>query len=175
MRRKLAKLSDREAASNRNLDELTQTDGILGSNDHNCFVQNEAGENAFDLRLLAPMTLTPSEQLSYEFINCLHIQYPSYSLEIIGAFAWKIPERFGSSAALDDVAACMLASHAAIVRGSSPSLRINPILYARALRSVRRAIDDQSEWKSSNTLCAVLLLHRIEVSHTLFQRSCVQV
>src|SRR5947208_3534276 len=63
VRRKLAKLSDREAASNPDLDGLTQTDGIPGSNGHNCFVQNEAGENAFDLRLLAPMTLTPSEQL----------------------------------------------------------------------------------------------------------------
>jgi hypothetical protein len=173
--RKLAKLSDRETAGNPDLDELTQTDGIPSSNDRKCSVQNEAGENAFDLRLLAPMTLTPSEQLSYEFINCLHIQDPSYSLKIIGAFVWQIPERSGSSAALDDVTACMLASHAAIVRGSSPSLRINPILYTRALWSVRQALDDQSEWKSSNTLCAVLLLHRIEVSHTLFQWSCVRV
>ena len=163
MRRKLAKLSDRETASNLNLDELTLTQ------------PDDAGQNAFDLNLLTPMTLTPSEQLAYEFINSLHIQCPSYSLKIIGAFVWQIPERFGSSAALDDVAACMLASHAAIVRGSGPSSRINSMLYARALRSVHQAINDQKEWKSSNTLCAVLLLHRIEVSHTLFQQSCVRV
>ncbi|KIM93552.1 hypothetical protein OIDMADRAFT_184715 [Oidiodendron maius Zn] len=122
----------------------------------------KVGRGAFDLLLQATMNLTPSNQLCCAFLDCLHTQPPAYNLEIIGSFAWQIPQRFGLSDALDDVAACMMASHMAIVRGASQFSRINPKLYTRALRSVYSALEDPNECRSSNTLCAILLLQRIE-------------
>jgi hypothetical protein len=128
------------------------------------FAAGEIG-GEFPLQLLTQtsVTPTPSEELARAFYNCLEHKTTAYSLKVIGAFAWQLPQRFGSSTALDDVAMCMLASHNAIVRGACPSSRIDPKLYNRALRSVQDAINSPDEWGSSNTLCAILLLQRIEV------------
>jgi hypothetical protein len=132
-------------------------------------LHREVGQGAFGLLLQATMNLAPSDQLCRAFLDSLQMHPPAHNLQVIGVFAWEMPRRFGWSDALDNVAACMLASHAAIVRGASSSSRINPKLYSRALSSVYAAIADPNEWSSSNTLCAILLLQRIEVRDIYFQ------
>lgn len=143
--------------------DSTQLNGLLASATSQLAVTNELRERARAFPLQAILNLTPSERLSHAFFSCLYDQIPRYNLSIIGPFASQIPMRLGSSAALDAAAACMLASHSAIVRGAAPLSRINPKLYTNALRCVQCALDDPKEWKSSNTLCAILLLQRIEV------------
>ena len=132
-------------------------------------LHRDVGQGAFDLLLQATMNLAPSDQLCRAFLDSLQMHPQAYNLQVIGAFAWEMPRRFGSSDALDNVAACMLASHRAIVRGASSSSRIDPKMYSRALSSVYAAISDPNQWSSSNTLCAILLLQRIEVGVIYFQ------
>lgn len=117
------------------------------------------------LRFQKAVSLSPSEELCFAFINCLDTQNPSYSLKILGSSFLQVPQRFGCSAALDAVAACIIASHSSITQSqmARSSWRINRPLYACALRKVQDAIDDPMEWKSTNTLCAIFLLHRTEV------------
>jgi hypothetical protein len=109
------------------------------------------------------MTLSPSERLSYTLISSLSMESLSCSLKTLGAFMWRIPQRIGSSVALDAVTSCLLASHDAVLRGGNRPSRINPHLYAQALCHIQRAIQDPKERLSYNTLCAVLLFQRIEV------------
>jgi hypothetical protein len=116
-----------------------------------------------ELVLNQNMPLSPSERLSYTLISSLSMESPSCSLKTLGAFMWRIPQRLSSSAALDGVTSCLLASHDAVVRGANYCSRISPYLYARALCHLQRAIEDPNERLSSNTLCAVLLFQRIEV------------
>lgn len=113
------------------------------------------------------MPLSVSERLSYTLISSLSMENASCSLKTLGTFLWRIPQRLSSSDALAGVTSCLLASHDTVVRGHRCS-QINARLYARALCSLRSAIEDPEERLSSNTLCAVLLFQRIEVCYRFY-------
>ncbi|KAF2122419.1 hypothetical protein BDV96DRAFT_563489 [Lophiotrema nucula] len=70
--------------------------------------------------------------------------------------------RFGNSAALDDAALCLLASHEAVMRGEDVSAWFDTKGYGRALRSVQKSIDDRSQRYSTETLAGVVILWMLE-------------
>ncbi|KAH8812699.1 hypothetical protein F5884DRAFT_315355 [Xylogone sp. PMI_703] len=112
----------------------------------------------------ATLSLTPSERLSYSLIDSIHTEDPSSCLGILGIFISQIPRRLGTNVALDHVTECLLRAHTSLLRGDGPSKWINRRLYVRALRSVQHAIKDPAEEQWSNTLCATLVLQRIEAA-----------
>lgn len=107
---------------------------------------------------------SPSEQLRSAFINALKIENPAYSLLTLGEFTRDIPRVVGQGHAVDSVVASLLRSHDRLLRGGDPSSRIDPGLYVRALSNMQSQLNDPGKWRSSSTLCAAILLHRMEVS-----------
>lgn len=116
-----------------------------------------------DIRINDSMPLTQSEKLCFAFISSLELKNRSYNLSVMGEFVWHMPQHLGKSNALDSVTACLLAAHKKLLRGGNQSGMINPDMYSSALRSVRKALVDPQSWRSTNTLCATVLLHRLEV------------
>ncbi|KAH8694028.1 hypothetical protein BGW36DRAFT_384198 [Talaromyces proteolyticus] len=139
-------------------------DGATVRRKHTASLRGKAnvGNDISGLFIEETIPLSPSERLVCAFTSCLHTETPSRSLNHLGASLSQMPRHFGSSSALDSVAACMVDSHSTITRDTKTPCSIKPQLHARALRSVQEAINDPKEWNSTNTLCAVLLLHRIE-------------
>jgi hypothetical protein len=111
---------------------------------------------------------TATERLSSRVINTLRIENRAFSLRVLGEFTWHIPQLVGHGHALDKVASCLLAVHENLLRGGDPSCRINPQLYSHALHSLQLALNDPEEWCSLSTLCATVLMHRLEVSLNIF-------
>jgi hypothetical protein len=107
--------------------------------------------------------LSASERLSFDVINTVRIETPSFSLRIIGEFIWQIPQLLGRSHALDSVVACMLASHKHLLHGGDPAGRINRQLYSRACHRLQLALNDSNQWCSLSTVYATVFMHRIEV------------
>lgn len=114
------------------------------------------------------MPLTPSELLAFGLIQSLQIEDHASCLGIIGEFVREVPARLGRSDALDAVTACMLATHKRLLRNEHQDRRIEPRLYGRALHMVSNALTDPQSWSTPDTLCATVLLHRIEVCVLLF-------
>ncbi|RFU23899.1 hypothetical protein B7463_g12441, partial [Scytalidium lignicola] len=112
----------------------------------------------------AAIPLAPSERLPFAFIDALKIENPAYSLLTLGEFTRDIPRLVGHGDAVDSVVAALLTSHEHLLRGGDPSSRIDPGLYSRALCNMQRELYDPEKWRSSSTLCATIIMHRIEAA-----------
>ncbi|KAF4544227.1 Zn 2cys6 transcription factor protein [Lasiodiplodia theobromae] len=106
-----------------------------------------------------PQTLPLSgiEILTSRLVATLNEEGPSNQIKLFGPFIGEVPRRLGSTTALNDAAACLTTTHDAIIRKHSKT-RINPQLYAKALKSLHAAIQDESQVRSTSTLCATVLL-----------------
>jgi hypothetical protein len=113
------------------------------------------------------LALSPSERLCSAFVNVLKIENPPYSLLTLGEFTRYVPLLVGHGKAVDSVVASLLSSHERLLRSGDPSSRIDPGLYTRALCNMQRELNDPERWRSSSTLCAAVLLHRMEVNMPL--------
>jgi hypothetical protein len=107
--------------------------------------------------------LNSAERLCFALIDSLQSENRSYRLGIIGEFVWEVPRQLGRSEALENVTACMLDAHQELLRRGNGSGIINPKMYVNALQSLQYALHDPEKWRSCETLCATVLLHRIEV------------
>ncbi|EOD43919.1 putative zn 2cys6 transcription factor protein [Neofusicoccum parvum UCRNP2] len=103
------------------------------------------------------LPLSGIEQLTSRLVATLNEEVPTNQIKLFGPFIGEVPRRLGSTTALNDAAACLTTTHDAIIRKHS-KVRINPQLYARALKSLHTAIEDPLQVKSTSTLCATVLL-----------------
>lgn len=111
-----------------------------------------------------PISLTETERLSYSLFDSIEAENPSLCLNNIGSFVSQIPQRLGTNTALDDATTCLLSSYSALFKSPVAHRKIDPKLYGRALRSLQKALEDPEQCRSTTTLCATILLHRLEVS-----------
>lgn len=101
--------------------------------------------------------LSGVEVLTSRLVASINEKGPSNQIRLFGPFIGEVPRRLGSTAALTDAAACLTTTHDNIIRRSSKT-RINPQLYAKALKSLHAAIEDPQQVRSTSTLCATVLL-----------------
>ena len=116
------------------------------------------------VRVENPLSLTETERLSYSLFGSIEVQNPSLCLGVIGSFVSQVPQRLGTSTALDDATTCLLDSYLNLLKSPATQRRIDPKLYSQALRSLQEALEDPEQCYSTTTLCATILLHRLEVS-----------
>lgn len=109
-------------------------------------------------------SLPPNEALAQRL--CVFINWsdpvPGNEVHMHGAWLRELPQRFGTSVALDDAAKCLISSHESVVRGDQPSTWMDLKQYSKALQSLQKAIDDPNEQFSTNTVAAISLLWRLE-------------
>ncbi|KAI1457956.1 hypothetical protein F4805DRAFT_467031 [Annulohypoxylon moriforme] len=122
-----------------------------------------------------PTPLTPSERLAFGLINSLQVDNQSYRLSVIGEFMWEVPRHLGRSDALDAVTNCLIVTHKNVLDGGHQDSQIHPQSYNRALQSVRKAIIHPKSWSSSDTLCATILLHRLEAVFGTYPNFTIEV
>ena len=114
--------------------------------------------------MLDPVPLAPSEELCLSFINALQVKDASLNLRTIGEFVWEIPRYLGSSEPLDNAIACVLASFDQLALDANHAQALNRRLYGRTLQSLRSALVEPGSWRSTGTLAATVMMHRIEVT-----------
>ncbi|KAI1387319.1 uncharacterized protein F4822DRAFT_279231 [Hypoxylon trugodes] len=73
-----------------------------------------------------------------------------------------IPGRLSESAALRDAVALMCSTWANARRNVPTNQLIDPSLYGKALRNLQRALDDQKQQITAETLAAVTILERLD-------------
>ena len=108
---------------------------------------------------------SPSDRLSQSLVACFGVRRTGYELKLLGAYMEHIPSRVGRSHVLDDAITCFLDAYSAALRGTPPHMCSNYLLYGNALRSLQNVIEDPVEAYTTETLCAVILIQRIEVWH----------
>ena len=116
------------------------------------------------VRVDNPISLTETERLSYSLFDSIQAENPSLCLNVIGSFVSLVPQRLGTNTALDDATTCLLSSYSALLKGPAAQRKIDLTLYGRALHSLQKALEDPQQCRSTTTLCATILLHRLEVS-----------
>lgn len=92
---------------------------------------------------------------------------PSYDIRFqlswnFGGFLVDVPRRLGTSAALDAAADALAASHARFCVGSSPDQSLLA-KHSRALRALRYDLNDCIKARSTETLCAIMILMIVQV------------
>ncbi|KAI1385700.1 uncharacterized protein F4822DRAFT_351614 [Hypoxylon trugodes] len=154
----------------------SSSDGEDGSSNTSLVVPhvNRRGKSP---RVNSPISLplTPAEQLAFDLVDSLKADDKSYSLNVIGEFVRDVPRHIGRSEALDSVTACMLVTHKHILSGRPNNWQIHPRLYSTALQNVRCALVDPQNWASAVTLCATVLLHRIEALYGILPNTNIEV
>ena len=82
-----------------------------------------------------------------------------------GAYLLDVPRRLGVNAALDAAADLLVCSHKYYCGGRNGSDQQLLSKHGRALRLLREEIDDEVRARSTETLCAVMLLMIAQVSY----------
>jgi hypothetical protein len=98
----------------------------------------------------------PDNELASSLIGTLNITDIRYALEYYGYFLKDIPRRLGSSAALDAAVKALVTAYPYFHDRDFPPEAL--MYYGRSLRSLRDTLDDPTEARSVNTLCAVYLI-----------------
>jgi len=122
-------------------------------------------EDKRDLVLWRTPSFNPAETLSLSLIETL--EYTSrigHKLQEFCPYLADVPPRIGLNAALDQAVACILAAHAALVRGGLSDIPSESQRYVEALGSLKRNIADPGQSSTPETLCAALILSAYEVS-----------
>lgn len=107
---------------------------------------------------------SPELKLSYQLAVCLENEQPGTRMSWIGTWLNLVPQRIGSSRALDDSVHLIVAAHDAILHVEHPSNWIDARAYDAALKSLREALMDPIQCSNSETLAAVAILYFLEVS-----------
>ncbi|KAJ5414734.1 hypothetical protein N7509_001361 [Penicillium cosmopolitanum] len=98
----------------------------------------------------------PENELASSLIGTLNITDIRYALEYYGYFLKDIPRRLGSSSALDAAVKALVTAYPYFHDRDFPPEAL--MYYGRSLRSLRDTLDDPTEARSVNTLCAVYLI-----------------
>lgn len=109
---------------------------------------------------------SPPEQLIAHLIACLDVaRGTGYDLRILGAFLPLIPQHLdGGNTALGHAVELLLGAWTNSRRRLPPETWLDLRTYNRALRSLKAALDDGNEEHLNNTLAALCVLQKIEVS-----------
>ncbi|KAJ5095007.1 hypothetical protein N7532_007298 [Penicillium argentinense] len=98
----------------------------------------------------------PNNELASSLIGTLNITDIRYALEYYGYFLKDIPRRLGSSVALDAAVKALVTAYPYFhARDFPPDALLH---YGRSLRALRESLNDPSEARSANTLCAVYII-----------------
>ncbi|KAL8949735.1 MAG: hypothetical protein Q9222_004181 [Ikaeria aurantiellina] len=84
-----------------------------------------------------------------------------------GGFLMMIPQHLGSSAALDSASNALVTAHSQFCMGTSKTSSQVVVQYARALKVLRLELDDSAKARSSELLCAVMVLMIAQVFEAL--------
>ncbi|KAH7130741.1 hypothetical protein B0J11DRAFT_523991 [Dendryphion nanum] len=114
--------------------------------------------------LARPLPLSPADSLASRLHTFLQWEEHGGDVKvpIRGVWLRQLPQRFGTSPALDHAISCLIASHEAVARGDNPSTWLDFKQYGKALKSLQHAIDRPNEQLSTNTVAAVAVMWRIE-------------
>ena len=115
------------------------------------------------LALSPQPSLSSGQTLQYALLDTFNSGRPGTRSTLLGKYMRCVPQRIGQSAALDDAVACLITCHLYLNDALYTTEEEAAQLYARALRSLRMAIEDDEQGHSSNTLCAVNLLQYVEL------------
>jgi hypothetical protein len=85
-------------------------------------------------------------------------------MSVFGPFIREVPSRLGHSPALDAATAVLVNAHTSLVQKKTALEIVSPQLYLRAIKNLQICLDDPHQGRSSNTLCASVLLSLVEVS-----------
>ncbi|KAF2674717.1 hypothetical protein BT63DRAFT_474443 [Microthyrium microscopicum] len=113
-------------------------------------------------RISCQPALAQVERQSIELIRCLDQGRIGARMNWFGEWVSLVPQRIGTSDALDQAVKVMALAYQAIIRNDCPSTWIDPRAYARALKSLRRALTDETDCWSCETLTAVTILYYLE-------------
>ncbi|KAI0154164.1 hypothetical protein GGR57DRAFT_118057 [Xylariaceae sp. FL1272] len=99
--------------------------------------------------------------LALELIGLLSpVDSTGQSINQLGSFLSLVPSRLGTNEALDDAVKCLCTGYIASISGKPPAGGLH---YDKALRSLRRGLDDTGTGLSDETLCASICLSWYEV------------
>lgn len=105
---------------------------------------------------------TSVDLLAQNLVDSLHHQRPGLELSAFSKYFGLLPARLESSAALYDTLRCLVSAHQSALRGVCLNDCLDHNLYGRALKSIQKAIQDQTEYLTAPTLSAVSLISRLE-------------
>jgi hypothetical protein len=114
----------------------------------------------------SPFYRQPSPSQHQELARALHEALGTggagHRMSAFGPFMREVPGRIGHNAALDAAVACLVYAHSSLVHQRHGSEIANPQLYLRAVQTLQTTIASE-QGRSSNTLCASILLGLVEV------------
>lgn len=118
-------------------------------------MRNRYDFDVLDLSGLAPLHISPAATRQIK-------ETPSWFLGLLRSRQWSyfsyLPLRYGNTTSLDDAVCCVAARvRQWITNPGKPTNRVLA-LYARAVRSLQRALDDPSQRFHPDVLCAVQIL-----------------
>ena len=116
------------------------------------------------MRLVPPPRSVPTtvaDRVSARWVAQFDMNPVRDLLKTVG-YTTLLPLRVVESPALRDVVALFCSAWSNFKRGKTEDGLIEMKTYAKAIRSMRRAIEDQVEFSSGETLAATILLERFE-------------
>lgn len=110
---------------------------------------------------------TPTSLLSKRLVHHLNERtFPGMHILNLGSFLNFVPSRLGHSEALDDAVQCICTAYSSL-RCENRAVLEGRREYSKALKSLRKSVQDTDTALSSNVLCAAVLLSWYEVGLTL--------
>ncbi|KAI0169291.1 hypothetical protein GGR52DRAFT_574508 [Hypoxylon sp. FL1284] len=106
---------------------------------------------------------SPADRVAARLVRHLGDDGAPWDLLAQSGYTRHLPVRLSRSAALRDCAALMTSAWNNYKRDLPADLVLDPVLYGRALHSLQRAINDQDQQLSCETLAAVTILERLEL------------
>jgi hypothetical protein len=111
---------------------------------------------------------SPIDRLTSSYVNAIKTTTDMrYNLAwSYGDYLVDIPQRLGVNPALDASVDALVCAHSNICSGRKVTLE-SLQKYSAGLKALRDCLDDPSQARTSETLCAVMLLMNCQVSRTI--------
>lgn len=140
-------------------------EGTIMFDPKHIFIDGHSFEHS-STNLLSPMPWNAPDQMIAHLVGCLDAAPGTgHDLRIVGAFLPLIPQRLISgNMALCHAVELLLGAWTNSRRGLPSHTWLDLRTYNRALRSLKAALDDANMEQLTNTLTALCILQKIEVS-----------
>lgn len=139
--------------------------GTIMFDPQHIFIDEHSFEHS-STSLSNPMPWSPLDQMIAHLVTCLEAAPGTgHDLRIVGAFLPLIPRRLiNGNMALGHAVELLLSAWTNSRRGLPSHTWLDLRTYNRALRSLKTALDDANVEQLTNTLTALCILQKIEVS-----------
>lgn len=105
---------------------------------------------------------TTAERVAARLVGYLD-KGSSYDASLAACYLHLLPSRLGESSALRDAVALFCGCWGSFRRANPAESPVDPKAYGKALRSLKRAIDDPRQQLSAETLAATSIMDRVEI------------